>query len=179
MAVRRGYLADLKKQSDKQLFKLYQEMDSVTAFNTLYERHKSKVMGFIYKKVNSKQVAGEIFQDVFLRVHRNRKRYNGSIPFTAWLFIIAKSSIIDSYRRESKHSANSQLKEEIVSRPNDQLEIDLSGLSQEERDLVHSKFFLGKKYSEISSELNKTESSLRKKMSRIFAKIRSFRRGED
>lgn len=172
-------MADLKKQSDKQLFKLYQEMDSVTAFNTLYERHKSKVMGFIYKKVNSKQVAGEIFQDVFLRIHRNRKRYDGSIPFTAWLFIIAKSSIIDSYRRESKHAVTTPLNEENVSSKNEQLEIDLSALTKEEQDLVYSKFFQGKKYNEISSELNKSESSLRKKMSRIFSKIRSLKGGDD
>lgn len=168
-------MTDLQNKSDLELMRLYRQQGSLEAFKVLYQRHHGKVMGYISKKIQPNTLASEVFQDVFLRLHKYKNTYDESIPFSAWLFILVKSSLADAYRRDQKHrnSINIddiEIKQESADISNET--IDLSSLTEDERGLIQSRFFKGDSYRELSARLNKSEVSLRKKVSRILKKIK-------
>ncbi|MBN2329512.1 MAG: sigma-70 family RNA polymerase sigma factor [Candidatus Omnitrophica bacterium] len=73
------------------------EMD---AFEELFQRHKSSVYAFIYHFTHGVGAIEDLFQTVFLRVVRYRKRYKAKAKFTTWLFTITRSVCIDAIRKQ-------------------------------------------------------------------------------
>jgi len=74
------------------------------ALSLLINRHKSKIYGFIYSKVQDKDVANDIFQDAFIKVIHTLKsnKYNEEGKFLPWVIRISHNLIIDSYRKDNK-----------------------------------------------------------------------------
>ena len=83
--------------SDEVLMAAYQAGNR-TAFTELYDRHGSSVYGFLVRRVGNRALADDLFQEVFLRVHRARHTYDSGRPFRAWLFGIVHNLLIDSLR---------------------------------------------------------------------------------
>ncbi|MFH1421382.1 MAG: sigma-70 family RNA polymerase sigma factor [Planctomycetota bacterium] len=61
------------------------------AFEELYEKYSSKILGFFYKLSFNKAVAEECMQEVFFKLWKGRKKYEASGKFTTYLFQIAKN----------------------------------------------------------------------------------------
>ncbi len=59
------------------------------SFGLLLEKHRSAVIHFLYRMVQSHAIAEELAQEVFLRVYRSRATYEPTAKFTTWLFRIA------------------------------------------------------------------------------------------
>ena len=93
--------------SDEELMSRY-KFGEYPAFEELYRRHSGRVYGFILKRVKSRERAEELFQESFLRLHRNRSRYNDSLPFLPWLFTIARSAMIDGVRVDARSQRTQQ-----------------------------------------------------------------------
>lgn len=70
------------------------------AFEELFQRHKSSVYAFIYHFTHGRGATDDLFQTVFLRVVRYRKRYKAKAKFTTWLFTITRSVCIDAIRKQ-------------------------------------------------------------------------------
>lgn len=73
-----------------------------TAFETLYDRHASIVLGMALRITGERAVAEEILQETFWRMWQSTVTYQpqrGS--FTGWLFRIARNLAIDANRRRS------------------------------------------------------------------------------
>lgn len=68
------------------------------AFTELYARHGGSVYGFLARRVPNRALADDLFQEVFLRVHRARHTYDCTRPFRAWLFGIVHNLLIDCLR---------------------------------------------------------------------------------
>lgn len=75
---------------------------SVSAFETLYERYRSRIYYNMIKIVRSEAVAEELLQDVFLKVWELRDRIDPDQSFNAFLFRISGNLAIDFYRREAR-----------------------------------------------------------------------------
>ena len=58
-------------------------------------------------------VAEELAQDVFLRVHRSREKWEPSAKFTTWLFRISTNVAYNHFRDEKYHNRNVSLDREI------------------------------------------------------------------
>lgn len=89
--------SNYSEHSDEELMGLYQ-MDDLRAFEELYSRHSAKVFGFIKSKVGE-LAANDIFQEVFMKLHRSRSKYDPEFPFVPWLFTVTRNSVIDFYRK--------------------------------------------------------------------------------
>ena len=61
--------------SDAVLVKNYVGGDE-QALATLIERHQSKIYGFIYSKIQDRDICDDIFQDTFIKVIKTLKSYN-------------------------------------------------------------------------------------------------------
>ena len=91
----------IEPASDEVLMAAYQAGNQA-AFTELYERHGGSVYGFLARRLPNRALADDLYQEVFLRVHRARQTYDSSRPFRAWLFGIVHNLLIDSLRERGR-----------------------------------------------------------------------------
>ncbi len=70
------------------------------AFEELFSRHKQSVYAFIKQFMANMNLADDLFQEVFIKIIRNRTRYRPKAKFTTWLFSITRSVCIDAIRKQ-------------------------------------------------------------------------------
>ncbi len=80
--------------TDEQLMEEYIKGDHM-AFEALYVRYQKTVFSYLRKRLPDEQSQGEVFQNTFLKLHRNRDRYQSKYPFIKWLYTIARSELLD------------------------------------------------------------------------------------
>ncbi len=85
---------------DNKLIKKYLDGDE-SAFKELYNKYKLSLFSFIYHMVKDKELADDIFQDVFIKVIDNLDSFNGE-NFKAWLFLIARNTVYDWLKSNKK-----------------------------------------------------------------------------
>ena len=70
----------------------------------LIKRHQSKIYGFIYSKIDDRDLADDIFQDTFVKVIKTLKSnsYNEEGKFLPWVMRISHNLIMDYYRKNQK-----------------------------------------------------------------------------
>ena len=75
-----------------------------SALASLIERHQSKIYGFIYSKINDRDLSDDIFQDTFIKVIKTLKSqsYNEEGKFLPWVMRIAHNLVIDHFRKAKK-----------------------------------------------------------------------------
>ena len=84
-------MADL---SDEELMLMF-KYGQVDAFDLLFERHRSWVLGFIGQMVGDRAAAEDVFQEVFVEVVRAAGRYEVKAKLTTWLYKIASSRCLN------------------------------------------------------------------------------------
>ena len=73
------------------------------AFAELYESHFDDIYRYVALRVGNRMEAEDITQEVFLKAVRSIQSFKWKgIPFSAWLFRIARNEVIDSLRKKSK-----------------------------------------------------------------------------
>lgn len=89
--------------SDAILVKNYIEGEE-SALSVLIERHQSKIYGFIYTKVQDRDICDDIFQDTFIKVIKTlkSKSYNEEGKFLPWVMRISHNLVIDHFRKSKK-----------------------------------------------------------------------------
>lgn len=75
-----------------------------SAIATLIERYQSKLYGFIFSKIQDKDLCDDIFQDTFIKVIKKLKSnsYNEEGKFLPWVMRIAHNLVIDHFRKSKK-----------------------------------------------------------------------------
>lgn len=73
------------------------------AFDTLLDRHKGRLLSYIFQHCNNRQLAEDIFQETFVKaiITIQNGNYTENGKFANWLFRIARNLVIDHFRRES------------------------------------------------------------------------------
>lgn len=74
----------------------------IAAFENLVERHKSSVIGTIYRMLGDLDESHDLAQRVFIRVWTSAPRYEPSAKFTTWLFTITKNLVYNESRRRKR-----------------------------------------------------------------------------
>ena len=96
----------MSKQSfitDSQLVARYIKGNEAV-LETLINRHRDKIFGFIYSKVRNQELTEDLFQDTLFKIVRTLKkgRYNEEGKFLSWVIRISHNIIIDYYRKNNK-----------------------------------------------------------------------------
>ncbi len=90
----------IKEWSDEQLIAQVARGDTA-AYEMLYDRYSSVVMGFALKITGDRSLAEEILQETFWRVWRKADLFQTQRgAFTSWFFGIARNLSIDILRRQ-------------------------------------------------------------------------------
>lgn len=92
--------------ADEALMHQFQHGDA-GAFETLYLRHKKSVYSYILRYTGSEQDTHELFQEVFIKIHKAAPTYEPTAKFMTWMFTIVRNLCIDHYRRQRlRHHAS-------------------------------------------------------------------------
>lgn len=154
---------------------------SYKAFEVLYARQSPRVFSYLSQRLSETARVHDVFQDVFMRLHKYRGKYELSFPFIPWLYTLAQSALIDEFRRNSKKVLYEQFDEEINYVPseadNDTVErIDLNEavLSSAEREVLSLRYLQDLPFSEIAKKLGLKPDNTRKIASRALQKLRTL-----
>lgn len=75
----------------------------VNAFGELYILLVEPIYRYIYFRVDSKESAEDIVQDVFIKAYQKLHQFEKG-SFNAWLYSITKNKVVDYYRTHKQHS---------------------------------------------------------------------------
>lgn len=77
-----------------------------------YTKFSKSLYGYIYSKVNHKEDAEDILQNVFLKIQTNISSLENRDKLQHWLYRITRNTIIDHYRRKATKKIDLELKEQ-------------------------------------------------------------------
>ena len=72
------------------------------ALGEIYRRYVRRVFGLCRYMLDSRERADDATSEVFLKLQRSIKSYDGSIPFPSWLLRVAGNQCIDALRRQRR-----------------------------------------------------------------------------
>jgi RNA polymerase sigma-70 factor (ECF subfamily) len=100
--------------ADAELMIRYRDGD-VRAFEILYQRHKGALYRYLQRMCRGRDVANDLFQEVWGKVIATRERYEVRAQFTTFLFRIAHNCAVD-YLRRAAHRYESAMDEDCEER---------------------------------------------------------------
>jgi RNA polymerase sigma-70 factor (ECF subfamily) len=75
----------------------------VVAFGRLYDEYAGRVYAFVRTRTKSAHDAEDVTATVFLKAWESIRSYDDrGLPFSAWLFRIARNAAIDEHRRSAR-----------------------------------------------------------------------------
>lgn len=176
----------MAEPTDEDLLNRY-FLGDAKAVRLFVERHSGRVVAYAEAKGLRKEIALEVAQEAFLKLHRFIHQYEKGRPALAWFFTIVHRCVVDSfrekYRKEDPTSA--EFFESLCDDPEESherkrfsgeernIELILSILTEEQRTLVRSRVFEGLTFKEIAVRTGKNESALRKTYERARSSLRS------
>ena len=169
----------LKDKTDEELMKLYQN-GTESAFQILYERHSKRIFGFIRSKFASEQRAQEVFQEVFMKIHKSKKLYNETLPVLPWIFTITRTTVIDELRKSRNLKIEDidldEIPAESVTLIQDRPTLSnyLVHLPEGQREAVRLRYFEEKTFDEIAEQLSTSSMNVRQLVSRGLKKLKGL-----
>jgi RNA polymerase sigma factor (sigma-70 family) len=169
----------LKDHSDEDLMILYRD-DSMAAFEVLYQRYNERVYAYLHHKIDDRGAVDDVFQKTFMKLHSSRERFKGDVAFNKWIFTICKSELIDYFRRQTRELKRSQsLPMELNVEQNYEQSGKLADnerianlLSRDEQRILSLRYDEDLEFQEIGEKIGLSAGSVRKRVSRIIAKLR-------
>lgn len=166
-------------QTDEQLMKLYQNGED-SAFRVLYERHSSKVYGFLSKRIRDKEKVAEIYQDVFIKLHKSKDLYKSSLPLLPWMFTVTRSVMLDELRKNKNieivniDDVENLLVADITNDSGSDLLDLLQNLPEPQRQALEMRYVKDNTFEEIAESLNIKPINARQVISRGLKKLREL-----
>jgi len=160
-------------KTDNELVKL--SLDNSEHFLCLTRRYESKLLHYIMRISKfRKEDAGDILQDVFVKIYYNLNEFDDSLKFSSWVYRIAHNQTISEIRKKSSRPSIPFEKEDIdrfedafditkeIDNSFDRGEINevLSRLDEKYREVLILRFLDEKDYVEISDILKKPVSTV-------------------
>jgi RNA polymerase sigma-70 factor (ECF subfamily) len=172
-------LKPLHEQPDEQLMKLYQSGNEA-AFTLLYERHSSKVYGFLSKRIKNREKVAEIYQEVFIKVHKSKSLYNESLPLLPWLFTITKTVMLDELRKDKNiQTVGAEILENMPAVGHESVngaiaKVQLEQLPKLQRQAIEMRYIDDQTFEQIAHSLNVKPDNARQIISRGIKRLREL-----
>lgn len=76
--------------------------DGLPSFEELYERYGTRVLNLIHRMTGNEEVARDLAQDVWLRVHGHLDRFEARADIFTWIYRIAVNLTLNYLKREKR-----------------------------------------------------------------------------
>ncbi len=161
----------------------------ISKFDVLYKKYFEQIFYFVLKRVETEDIADDITSQVFLKAMSKLSNYKDmGLPFSSWLFRIARNEIYDMYSKnkiEMVVSVESTGIWNIISEIGQENKEDYTGLynaleklEDDEMELIELRFFEKRAFKEIGEILEITENNAKVKTYRILDKLQKNLRNE-
>jgi RNA polymerase sigma-70 factor, ECF subfamily len=80
------------------------QRDEPGAFAELVREFQTRVFARLFRSLSDRHQAEDLTQEVFLRLFRNRKRYEPRARFATWIFHIAQNVARNAVRSRQRHA---------------------------------------------------------------------------
>lgn len=162
----------------------------VEAFGSLYDFYVSGIYRYTYYRVGSKEDAEDLTEEVFLKALEAIGRFTWrEVPFSAWLYRIARNTVVDHFRRETRRVQ--VVLEEGVMTPEttepvtlvaaklsqEEVQRAISRLTDDQQQVVILKFFVGLSNSDIANFIGKTEGAVKALQHRALESLSKILKG--
>ena len=158
-----------------------------TAFESLYDRHATRVWRYILRSTGNAATADELAQEVWFSVARQAGQYapRASAPdlplvrFTTWLFTIARNKIRDHYRKMNRKPQTDLENPEMLSADPDSTPLEelvwvrrlVERLPAHEQELIRLRYAAQLDFVTIAEILGKNAAATRKFHYRLIQKL--------
>lgn len=158
------------------------------AFEALYTRYRIRLYNFIRRFIGDQSSAEDIFQETFLRVYRERHRYEPRAAVSTWLYTIARNLCLHEIDKRPRRQSGSGSPGDVLTAtasPTDdplaQLEAAHTAarvahavalLPPSEREALILSRYEGLPHSQIAVILGKSEGAVRVALSRALNALR-------
>lgn len=153
------------------------------AFADLVRRWEAPVARFLARLTTRPDLAPDLCQEVFLRVHLARQRYRPEATFSTWLFRIALNVARDAARRERHRpepltdhdlpapaeTAEAHCERQELAQAVDQA---LAGLPEPLREVLVLRHYAGISFEEIARLLEEPASTIKSRFSAALSRLR-------
>ena len=93
---------NIDRESDESLMRRFQSGDT-DAFVVLFNRYSTHLINFANRFLFSQEESEDAAQEILLRIHGARDRYDTSRPFRPWIFAIASRLVSNRLRQKKRH----------------------------------------------------------------------------
>jgi len=166
---------------------------SQAAMEVLVNKHYKSVFAYLYRKTGDYHTAFDITQDVFIKMIKGLKHYNGVGKFTNWLFKIASNSCLDHDRSSKAKGINrqieldDQLRDEHANVWNllekkfarKRIQQAIGSLPEDQREVVILKYYHDLRIKDIAEITLSKESTVKSRMRRGLARLRTLLEGDE
>jgi RNA polymerase sigma-70 factor (ECF subfamily) len=169
------------QRPDETLMARYASGDA-DAFDELFARYERRAYAYFLKRTGSRDRAQDLYQDLFLRMHRARDAYDPERPFAPWFFQIAHHLwIADQTRAHRSREVSIESREPrsdgrdgaALAADREELARALGALTPEERFVLVSAKLEGRPYGELAAGLGKSGDAVKKLASRALQRLRA------
>ncbi|MDB2657282.1 sigma-70 family RNA polymerase sigma factor [Crocinitomicaceae bacterium] len=152
--------------------------DNPERFGPLYQKYHEQIFRYIYQRMDDEHLAFDVTSQVFIKALKNLHKYEyRGVPFSSWLYRIAKSELYQAFRdRKARRTVSvesmhlfemvEEFEEDDSATNKKKLLQCLSLLKDGDLQLIELRYFEKRSYREIGEILEITENN---------AKVRTFR----
>lgn len=154
------------------------------SFAVLYSRYYENIFRYLYRRLDSKDLAADLCAQVFLKAitHLDTYRYKG-IPFICWLYRIAGNELKQLFRNESRHRTLNiessgirelieDFEEPVYEAYYEKMVSLLPLLPDADLQMIEMRYFEKRPFKEIGEILDITENNAKVRLYRILEKMK-------
>lgn len=151
-------------------------------FGELYDAYVKKIYNFIYYKTHHKETAEDLVSETFRKALSHITTFDNSRSFSAWLYQIARNTVIDHYRTfhavgniddvwdlagttDIERDADVKLRLDQISRY-------IKDLPAHQREIITLRLWESMSYKEIAEIVGKSENTCKMTFSRAIRDLR-------
>ncbi len=160
-------------------------------FVDLYAQNREKILNYINARVGIREDAEDLTEEVFEKVLKNLSDFKWQgVSIEAWIYKIAKNTIIDHHRRGKKLKGQVDI-DVVENQTKDETEVDpllisisdeeqrklynaIGELSPDEQYLVYYKYFEELSVPDIAIRVDLSETNVSTKLHRLRKKLLKF-----
>ncbi|MGE3608461.1 MAG: RNA polymerase sigma factor [Bacteriovoracaceae bacterium] len=137
------------------------------AFDELFDRIHQRVYSFVRKHLSDTNEREDVTQNIFIKLHTTKERFNPEYPFEAWLFTIARSVLYDHLRKSSKIKME-EFKEFLQINEEDPIDLTpyLNLLPEKNRKVIEMRYLDEMTFDEIARDIDTSAANIRQIITR-------------
>ena len=176
--------AQMSEKSDEDLMRAYVAGDD-RAFRMLFERYGSIIYGLTKRHLRNDDLAREITQQTFFRLHSARNDFRLDSRLRPWLLTIAMNLVREHWRRkkrrrhvdidvDTRHAPIAEKSALELEERKKALHSALAQLPDSQREVIELHWFQERQYKEIAHIVGSSEGAVRVRAHRGYTKLKEL-----